>query len=153
MIEIVLQVSKQAFTAYGVCEVWKQELSTLIAIISRSASSWFSANYTIDQPGRFLFGKFQEDVHTADKTKQDSLVLTCRWCEPGIMFLVVTMRLNNMSGRHHILSSGSLQIDSVQSSDEGVYRCIAVNSVSNDRLPADNNVILRTRPRESYRHL
>ena len=28
----VLQVSKQASTAYGVCEVWKQELSTLIAI-------------------------------------------------------------------------------------------------------------------------
>jgi len=54
MIEIVLQVSKQAFTAYGVCEVWKQELSTLIAIISQSASSWFSANYTINQPGLFF---------------------------------------------------------------------------------------------------
>ena len=49
MIKIVLQVSKQASTAYGVCEVWKQELSTLIVIISRSASSWFSANYTTDQ--------------------------------------------------------------------------------------------------------
>ena len=57
-----MQVSKQVSTAYGVCEVWKQELSTLIAIISRSASSWFSANYTIDQPGRFLFGKFQEEA-------------------------------------------------------------------------------------------
>jgi len=57
-----LQVSKQASTAYGVCEVWKQELSTLIAIISRSAFSWFSANYTIDQPGRFFFGKFQEEA-------------------------------------------------------------------------------------------
>jgi len=54
MSKIVSQVSKQASTAYGVCEVWKQELSTLIAIISRSASSWFSANYTIDQPGRFF---------------------------------------------------------------------------------------------------
>jgi len=31
-------------------------------IISRSASSWFSANYTIDQPGRFLFGKFREEA-------------------------------------------------------------------------------------------
>ena len=49
-----MQVSKQASTAYGVCEVWKQELSTLIAIISWSASSWFSANYTINQPGRFF---------------------------------------------------------------------------------------------------
>ena len=58
----VLQVSKQASTAYGVCEVWKHKLSTLIAIISRSASSWFSANYTIDQAGRFLFGKFQEEA-------------------------------------------------------------------------------------------
>jgi len=58
----VLQVSKQASTAYGVCEVWKQERSTLIAIISRSVSSWFSANYTIDQPGRFLFGKYQEEA-------------------------------------------------------------------------------------------
>jgi len=57
-----LQVNKQASTAYGVCEVWKQELSTLIDIISRSASSCFSANYTIDQPGRFLFGKFQEEA-------------------------------------------------------------------------------------------
>jgi len=57
-----LQVSKQASNAYGVCEVWKQELSTLIAIISRSASSWFSANYTIDQPGRFLSGKFQKEA-------------------------------------------------------------------------------------------
>ena len=57
-----MQVSKQASTAYGVCEVWKQELSTLIAIISRSASSWFSANYTIDQPGRYLFGRFQEEA-------------------------------------------------------------------------------------------
>ena len=47
---------------YGVYEVWKQELSTLIAIISGSASSRFSANYTIDQPGRFLFGKFQEEA-------------------------------------------------------------------------------------------
>ena len=54
----VLPVRKQASTAYGVCEVWKQELSTLIAIISRSASSWFSANYT----GRFLFGEFQEEA-------------------------------------------------------------------------------------------
>jgi len=27
-----------------------------------SASSWFSANYPIDQPGRFLFGKFQEEA-------------------------------------------------------------------------------------------
>jgi len=26
------------------------------------ASSWFSANYAIDQPGRFLFGKFQEEA-------------------------------------------------------------------------------------------
>ena len=58
----VLQVSKQATTVYGVCEVWKQELSTLIAIISRSASSWFSANYTINQPDRFLFGKFQVEA-------------------------------------------------------------------------------------------
>jgi len=58
----VLQVSKQASTAYGVCEVWKQELSTLITIISQSASFWFSANHTIDQPGRFLFGKFQEEA-------------------------------------------------------------------------------------------
>jgi len=57
-----LQVSKQVSTAYGVCEVWKQELSTLIAIISRSTSSWFSANYIIDQLGRFLFGKFQEEA-------------------------------------------------------------------------------------------
>jgi len=57
----VLQISKQVSTAYGVCEVWKQELSTLIAIISRSVSSWFSANYTIDQPDRFLFGNFQEE--------------------------------------------------------------------------------------------
>jgi len=62
MIKIVLQVSKQASTAYGVCELWKQELSTLFAIISRFASSWFSANYTIDQPGRFLFGKSQEEA-------------------------------------------------------------------------------------------
>ena len=49
----VLQVSKQASTAYGVCEVWKQELSTVIAITSQSVFYWFSANYTIDQPGRF----------------------------------------------------------------------------------------------------
>ena len=28
----------------------------------RSASSWFSANYTIDQPGRFLFCKIQEEA-------------------------------------------------------------------------------------------
>ena len=62
MIKIVLQVSMQASTAYGVCEVWKQELSTLIAIISRSASSWFSANYTTDQPGRFVIGKFQQEA-------------------------------------------------------------------------------------------
>ena len=56
-----MQVNKQASAAYGVGgEVWKQELSTLIDIISWSASSWFSANYTIDQPGRFLFDKFQE---------------------------------------------------------------------------------------------
>ena len=54
-------MSKQASTTYGVCKVWKQELSTLIAIIFRSASSWFSANYTIEHPGRFLFGKFQEE--------------------------------------------------------------------------------------------
>ena len=57
-----VHVSKQASTAYDVCEVWKQELSTLIVVISRSAFSWFSANYTIDQPGRFLFGKFQEEA-------------------------------------------------------------------------------------------
>jgi len=62
MIKIVLQVSKQTSTAYGVCKVWKQELSTLIAIISRSVSSWFSANYTIDQPGRFSFGKLEEEA-------------------------------------------------------------------------------------------
>ena len=55
----VFQVSKQASTAYGVCEVWKQELSTLIAIISLSASSWFSANYTISL---VVFGKFQEEA-------------------------------------------------------------------------------------------
>jgi len=47
-----LLVSKQALAVYGVCEVWKQELCTLIAIISGSAFSWFSANYTIDEPGR-----------------------------------------------------------------------------------------------------
>ena len=58
----VLLVSKQAFTAYGVCEVQVQELSTLIAIIFRSVSSWFSANYTTAQPGRFLFGKLQEEA-------------------------------------------------------------------------------------------
>jgi len=57
-----LQVSKQASAVYGVCEVWKQELPTLIVIISGSASSWFSTNYTIDKPGRFLFGKFQEEA-------------------------------------------------------------------------------------------
>jgi len=34
MIKIVLQVSEQASIAHGVCEVWKQELYTLIAIIS-----------------------------------------------------------------------------------------------------------------------
>jgi len=54
-----------------------------------------------------------------------------------------------VSGRHHILPSGSLQIESVQSSDEGAYRCVAVNPVSNDRLPADNTVTLHTLPRES----
>ena len=53
------------------------------------------------------------------------------------------------AGRHHVLPSGSLQVESVQSSDEGVYRCIAVNPVSNERLPADNTVILRTLPRQS----
>jgi len=55
-------VSKQASTAYGVREAWKQELSTLIAIISRSASSWFPANYTVDQPGSFLIGKLQDEA-------------------------------------------------------------------------------------------
>ena len=49
-------------------------------------------------------------------------------------------------GRHHLLPSGSLQIESIQSTDEGVYRCIAVNPVSNDRLSADNTVTLRTPP-------
>ena len=56
-----------------------------------------------------------------------------------------------MLGRHHILPSGSLQIESVQSTDEGVYRCVAVNSVSNDRLPADNTVLLQTLPRQYLR--
>jgi len=79
MIKIVSQVSKQAFTAYGVCELWKQELSTLIAIISRSASSGFSANYTIDQPGRFLFGKFQEEAPLACYWLRPCIIVCCRW--------------------------------------------------------------------------
>jgi len=49
-------------------------------------------------------------------------------------------------GRHQLLPSGSLHIESVQSTDEGVYRCIAVNPVSSDRLSADNTVTLRTLP-------
>ena len=52
-----------------------------------------------------------------------------------------------------MLPSGSLQVESVQSSDEGVYRCVAVNPVSNERLPADNTVILRTLARESSLYL
>ena len=51
-------------------------------------------------------------------------------------------------GRHHVLPSGTLQIESVRPSDAGIYRCVAVNTVSNDRLPADNTVTLKTVPRQ-----
>jgi len=61
--------------------------------------------------------------------------------------IIIKWRLRVL-GRHHVLPSGSLQIESVQSSDEGVYRCIAVNPVSNERRPADNTVTLQTLPRE-----
>ena len=50
-----------------------------------------------------------------------------------------------------MLPSGSLQIASVGSSDEGVYRCIAVNPVSAQRVAAHNTVTLRAVQRLYHR--
>jgi len=74
----LLQVSKQASTANSVCEVWKQELSTLIAISLLIASSWFSANYTIDQPGRFFY--------LANSNRRQLPPIACYWLRPCVMW-------------------------------------------------------------------
>jgi len=59
----VLQESKQASTAYGVCEVWKQERSTLICLllVFCKLHNWSAWSF---------FGKFQEEA--------------CYWLRPCI---------------------------------------------------------------------
>jgi len=48
----------------------------------------------------------------------------------------------SLTARHRVLPSGNLQIEAVTSADQGVYRCIAVNPTSLDRLPASNTIRL-----------
>jgi hypothetical protein len=42
-----------------------------------------------------------------------------------------------------VLPSGNLQIQGVRASDQGVYKCVAVNPVSGQRVLADNTAQLR----------
>jgi hypothetical protein len=42
-----------------------------------------------------------------------------------------------------VLPSGNLQIQGVRASDQGIYKCVAVNPISGQRVVAENSVHLR----------
>jgi len=78
---LVLQVSKQASTAYSVCEVWKQELSTLIAITAGLLPLGFLQTKQLINwsffinPGLYLVSIHQMAPHERGHTSDNSLVL------------------------------------------------------------------------------
>ena len=50
-----------------------------------------------------------------------------------------------VSERHMIMPSGNLQIHDVRPSDDGSYKCIAINRVNSQTRAAPNSVYLNVR--------
>ncbi|KAF6039047.1 CDON [Bugula neritina] len=58
------------------------------------------------------------------------------------VFEINGQTIDESRGNHYLLSSGDLQITNVQQEHAGAYKCVAINSVLNDKVPAPFTITL-----------